>query len=133
MLQDNEGNRKIICYYAHCMLAYNTQKELDDIKLLESLGFEVINPNSKDIQDGYKMDRNIDRMAYFKQFVDKSDIIVFRTFNDVITSGVGYELKYAIEIGKPIIELPDYNTIKSKILSYADTKYLFNIWKKNIN
>jgi hypothetical protein len=36
-------------YYAHCIAIYSTPQEDRDVFTLESMGFEVINPNSPDI------------------------------------------------------------------------------------
>lgn len=124
MLQDNKGNKKLICYYAHCILIYNTQEEVDDLFLLNEMGFEIINPNNPEIEEGYKKDDNIDRMAYFKQFIDKCDIIIFKSFNNQITSGVAYEIEYAAKIGKPILEISIFNNLKPRILDYVQTREL---------
>lgn len=45
-------NKKLRCYYAHTMTSYGSTIEQQDVELLESLGFEVINPNQKKYQDG---------------------------------------------------------------------------------
>lgn len=125
MLQNNERGR-LVCYYAHPMPTYNTQQEIDDIMLLDEMGFKVISPNSPEIEENYKKDTHIDRMAFFKQFIDKCDVVVFRSFiNGLITSGVVYELEYATKIGKPILEISNFNNLKPRILDYVQTKELF--------
>jgi nucleoside 2-deoxyribosyltransferase len=112
-------------YYAHSMHLYNTKQEERDIKTLEELGFEVFNPNSGTIQEEvekYKLEfGDASTMEYFKLLVQNCDIFVFRAHpNGKIPSGVGFELNYAMELGKLIIELP--SLLSTRHLSLADTR-----------
>jgi len=102
-------------YYAHPMYLYNTPQEKRDIKLLEILGFEVINPNSEPYISEFKaiMAKGSYDMTYWVKLARSCDAIAFRGCPDGrILSGVGAEIRENIEM--PIIELP--SMIKSRII-----------------
>lgn len=100
-----EFNNKKKIYYAHCRALYGTQQENRDILLLESLGFDVLNPNNKVHQDSCKA--FIDVMEYFLQLVATCDAVAFRALpNGKIPAGVLKEVKFAYEKNKPVMELP---------------------------
>jgi len=85
-------------YYAHCMSIDNTPQEKRDIVLLESLGFEVVNPNDPKHQKGYH------KMDYFIKLSSKCDILAFRGLPDGrIPAGVAAEIS---SFTGCIIELP---------------------------
>ena len=99
-------------YYAHSMNIYDTPQEKRDIKILEDLGFKVINPNTKEISNGFK-DWNIrypnreDYMDYFNNMVKECDTLAFRSFVDgTIPSGIVSEIQTALKSNMPVIELP---------------------------
>lgn len=74
------------CYYAHPMSLYNTPQEQRDIILLESLGFEVLNPNRAEYI-GFDLDE-------FCDLANSCDVLAFRALADgSITSGVYEELR----------------------------------------
>lgn len=94
------------CYYAHPMSIYGTKQESEDIQLLETLGFAVINPNVPE----YKT-RD---MAYFCNLAAKADVVAFRSQSDgKISPGVALELQKA----KHVIELPNANSLDARSLS----------------
>lgn len=100
-------------YYAHSMSIYNTPQEQRDIDLLESIGFEVVNPNKEIHNQGYK-DQG---MQYFVELVNECDIIAFRAHPDgSIPAGVAKE----IDTGKPVIELP--SMVSMRVLSVDQTR-----------
>jgi len=112
-------------YYAHSMHIYNTPQELRDIELLTKMGYEVINPNKSKTQaeyDDYVMiNGKNDSMKYFEYLIDKCDLLAYRSHVDLkIPSGVGYEIKYAIEKEKLIFELP--TLVSERFLSLDDTR-----------
>lgn len=101
-------------YYAHFMGIYDTPQETRDIVTLEKMGFDVLNPNTKEFQaafHGAKMD-GFDYMAafnhtFFKQGVDVCEVFAFRGLPDGrIPGGVAMELRRAQVLNKLIIELP---------------------------
>jgi len=90
-------------YYAHAVSIYNTPTEERDISVLESLGFEVLNPNSKKFDQKYEAGG----INAFRDFVLSCDLVAFRSLPDGrITSGAHQEVAWMIEAGKPVIELP---------------------------
>jgi hypothetical protein len=104
-------------YYARPISLYNTKQDERDIQLLETMGFEVNNPNKAELVERYKTEG----MEVYLQLARESDIVAFRAFQDgTIGAGVYKEIVAAIEAGKPVIELP---TITSKrVLSVEDTR-----------
>ena len=116
---------KLKCYYAHTMISYGSTIEQDDIKLLENLGFLVINPNSEIIQSNfetYKQKYGSDSpMEYFKKVIDECDIVIFRALpHGKIPSGIADEVQHALDHHIPVLELP-VNT-KKRMMSYSETK-----------
>ena len=123
---------KLKCYYAHTMTSYNSTIEKQDIELLESLGFEVINPNQPKYQEGCKA--YTDKygwnrvMEYFENVIDEEcDIVAFRSLpNGKILSGVAAEVSYAKLNDYPIIELPC--SLEQRYMDYPQTKqYLIEL------
>jgi hypothetical protein len=104
-------------YYARPINLYNTPQDERDIKTLEGLGFETLNPNKAALQERYKTEG----MDVFLQAVTECDAIAFRAFPDLtISAGVKKEIDKAIELGKPVIELPTITS--SRVLSVDDTR-----------
>lgn len=109
------------------MLSYGSTIEEQDIKTLESLGFEVINPSSKEIADGCnKFIELFGRervMKYFSDIVLGCDVVAFRSLpSGEILSGIAYEIDVARVDGIPIIELPC--NLKQRSLDYPTTKQM---------
>lgn len=100
-------------YYAHSISIYNTKQEERDIKTLELLGFEVVNPNKEIHQKNYKSKG----MDYFVELVKACDSIAFRSHpNGDIPTGIYKEL----QTDKPIIELP--SSINRRQLTVDETR-----------
>jgi len=96
-------------YYAHCMASYNTKVEKRDVNLIRSLGYEIVNPSSKDIEQKLKKHRkkSDNDMDFFRTLVESCDILFFRALpNGKITSGVAIEIVHARMCNKPILEIP---------------------------
>jgi len=104
-------------YYARPISIYNTPQDERDLKLLESMGFEVNNPNKAELVERYKTEG----MEVYLQLARESDILAFRSFNaGKIGAGVYKEILEAMFHNKPVFELP---TITSKrVLSVDDTR-----------
>ena len=113
-------------YYAHCMALYNTPQEKRDVVLLRKLGFEVVNPNTKECDQGAKLYG----MHYFKRFAKTCDLVAFRALPDgAIPSGVALELEWFKELSKPVIELPS-GVERRGISREATRQYLREVgWK----
>lgn len=122
---------KLKCYYAHTMLSYGSTIELKDVGTLEKLGFEVLNPNQEWVQKECKLyaeeHGKEHTMDYFKKLIDQCDVIAFRANPDGnILSGISYEVKYAVEKDKMVIELP--SSLYERMWDYPRTKrYLIEI------
>jgi hypothetical protein len=105
-------------YYAHCVALYGTRQEERDLATLAALGLEVLNPNTPETQarcDEVRAEANAAGvgdpgaavMETFREMVLGCDALAFRALPDgSIPAGVGLELSWAIEAGKPVIELP---------------------------
>lgn len=123
-------------YYAHCLNIYHSEQEKRDIKSLESLGFEVINPadNKIDKSTGKCTNDKIkfikineliicnycDIMSFCLLLVRNCEALAFRSLPDgSITSGVYREIEEAIKYNKTVIELPSFAL--RKILSIEET------------
>jgi len=121
------------------MLSYGSTIEAQDVALLEFLGFEVVNPNSQEIEAGvqtYILERGKENcMDFFKEIIDYCDLIAFRGMpNGEILSGVAFEVNYAQSIGRPVIELPC--NVKRRSLDYLATKQIlielghYKVWRE---
>lgn len=119
-------NKKI--YYAHSMHLYGSAQEQRDITLLESMGFTVINPSSPGVQNDFKKHNESnpnreDYMDFFAEVINHCDFVAFRPHIDgSIPSGVGYEIKKALEFNKGVIELPNLDS--RRFLSVEDTRLI---------
>lgn len=93
-------------YYAHCISLYGTKQELRDEELLKKLGYEVLNPNTKEHRDKCLF-KGRATMDYFLRLVATCDVVAFRALPDgKIPAGVYKELLKAQTMGIPVIELP---------------------------
>ncbi len=115
-------------YYAHCLAIYNTPQELRDIFTLNSMGFQVVNPNSHKFQMRYKEEGMEVFFNHIKS--DAIDIFAFRALPDgSIPKGVYREIQVAIEAAKPVIELP--SCINRRALDLDETReYLKEIGQR---
>ena len=126
-------DHKTTCYYAHFMGTYNTPVEARDVKLLESLGFSVTNPNCDTVQNqflNYKELNEDNYMDFFTRLASRYDVVAFRALPDgSIPGGVAMEVEAARNAGKIIIELPCGITRRS--MNHAETvEYLENIGQR---
>lgn len=115
-------------YYAHSMHIYNTPQEERDVTLLKDLGFEILNPNTEQVQKDFNKMRDTvpDNMNFFENLVEQCDAVAFRPLMDgSIPAGVGREIQRAHDIGLPIIELP--NLLSTRFLSVADTRMCLSL------
>ena len=100
------------CYYAHQISLYDTLQEERDIKILESLGFEVYNPNIDEVREAIKNAKETQPEGnymeiVFKPLVEACDVLAFRANVDgKIGAGCYKEIEYAEKVGRLVIELP---------------------------
>lgn len=123
-------------YYAHSMHLYNTLQEKKDIDFLESLGYEVVNPNCKVFERQYRswlIENNIqdkDKMKWFESIVKPCDVLAYRSHTNLrIPSGVLYEIDYAFRNGILVFEIP--TIIESRRMTLKETRqYLRDVGYK---
>jgi len=88
-----------------------------DISTLESLGFEIVNPDKEELSRRYQNEG----MNVFLQAVADCQALAFRsTVNMGITAGVVAEIQKAQELGLPVFELP--TLFSNRFLSVEDTR-----------
>ena len=118
----------MIVYYSHPKTYKNSAESEQDIGLLEALGYGVISPYDPKFSDLWQEEG----IKFGKVLVDMCDYVAFRPLsNGKIGAGVGKELGWAIELQKPILEMPsafpfDENTLKERLLSIDETVEFFN-------
>lgn len=124
-------------YYAHFMGIYDTPQEERDIKTLEALGLEVLNPNQphiqKEVDDFFKdPEANYDHMfdKVFLSRVRECEVFAFKALPDGrIPGGIVMELEEAQKQKKIIIELP--SGMYARSMSREDTReYLRDIGQR---
>jgi hypothetical protein len=106
-------------YYAHCIAIYDTNQEVRDINLLESLGFDVVNPN----EEWHRKACTVGDypMGYFIDLALSCDALAFRAIPGLgIPAGVVKEIKAAEGMMMPVIELP--NSFGTRCMSVEDTR-----------
>jgi hypothetical protein len=109
---------KIKIYYAHPRSVYNTPVEERDIKLLEQLGYEVVNPNNPKTAKEYLKKRDFE--VFFKM-IDECTVMAYRSLPDGrITAGVALEVEYAGDIKMPCFEL--HQQLKSRRMTADETR-----------
>jgi nucleoside 2-deoxyribosyltransferase len=93
-------------YYSHPMLNYGKEQEKNDIgKIERKFGrAQIVNPADTKPQD---MGNCSNEMEFFFRQIDNCDVVVFRRFGNIITSGVGQEINYALGKGKSVFEITD--------------------------
>ena len=129
--------KKLRCYYAHTMLSYNSTQEKIDVELLESLGFEVVNPNAEWIKESVEkyivVNGSNKVMDYFNTIIIDCDLIAFRALpNGDILSGIASELTFGKSQNIPIIELPC--SLGRRMLDYPATKeFLIEVGHYKLN
>jgi len=103
----------MLAYYAHPVSIYNTPQEERDIQLLTDLGFEVLNPNTPEHSEGYKMGG----MDYFESIISKCDLVAFRAFPDgSVPAGVAREIEWSDKV----IELP--SCVYGRTMDVSETR-----------
>lgn len=104
-------------YYARPLHLYNTQQEVRDIEMLNSLGLEIVNPNKEELQKRYEKEG----MPVFLSAVKDCDALCFRAFPcGKISAGVKKEIDQALSENKPVFELPVLT--ENRVLSVDDTR-----------
>lgn len=121
-------------YYAHCQAIYGKPIEQRDIALLESLGFEVVNPGLPEHGTACKAfaaeNLGFTKMDYFIKLVRGCDALAFRALYDgSIPIGVVKEIECAKHDRKPVIELPSGMQLRALTLEQT-REYLGEIGQR---
>ena len=91
-----------LAYYARCKQIYDTPQEMRDIKIINTLGYEVA-PFTDEMQHRAKTEG----MMPFYEAIDRCNVLFFRSLPHMdIPAGVGGEIDYAQSIEIPVLELP---------------------------
>ena len=107
-------------YYSHSKILKGTPQEAQDIQLLEGLGLEVDNPFNSIYTDFWEEEG----INFGLTLIQNNEYFAFRAMPDGrIASGVGKEVKWAINLNKPIIEMPF--GLKSRIMNLDETMEFF--------
>jgi hypothetical protein len=116
------GGAKGLAYYAHCQWTYGSAVEQKDVRLIESLGYKVYNPNSPEDETLWKALG----MSHFNDLLQKYkfDVCFIRPeSNGMISAGVGYEAMACFEAGVPVLEIPC--PVLPRLLSPEATRELY--------
>jgi hypothetical protein len=104
-------------YFARPINLYKTPQDERDLQLLTQLGFDIVNPDKAELAKRYQEEG----MDVFLQAVKDCDMVAFRACPDLkITAGVYKEIMQAVELKKPVIELP--TLISTRVMSVEDTR-----------
>lgn len=113
-------NKKI--YYARPIYLYGTPMDESNKVMLETLGFEVYDPNKNELLEEYK---KIGMTAYYN-VIKEVNAIAFYCPTAEITAGVFKEIEFAKSLNLPVIEIP--NMLYKRILTPEETRqHLKNI------
>ena len=118
-------------YYAHSKALYGTAQEKRDVATLKTLGFSVVNPNTKARQKASKNYSSVSPgrgpMDYFMDIAQDCDVLAFRALPDGrIPCGVAEEIE---NFAGPVIELP--SSVKYRFMSLEHTlEYLQEIGQR---
>jgi hypothetical protein len=105
-------------YYAHPISIYGTSQENRDMGDLIRLGFDPYNPNCAEMEAKYQHTKD---MAVFREAVSGCEALAFRAFPDgSIPAGIAKEIAWAVEMGKPVFEMP--SAITRRALSVDATR-----------
>lgn len=116
-------------YYSHCMKTYWTPVERKEIAIIrrEFPDAEIVNPPS--FEGNSK--KQVEGMAYCHRLIDECEVLVFSKLLDVITSGVGDEINYALGKNKRVFEIKN-NCLNPhcepvKYVSRAQTRRIYRL------
>lgn len=111
-------------FYAHPKSLYGTQIEKDDISLLQKLFGEVVNPG----ETHHQLEYQSLGIVYSKKLLLQCDGLVFRTFPmGKIGAGIVEEIKYAKELNRFILELPEMDEMRN--LTIEETGFWNRVYK----
>src|SRR5262245_4586900 len=97
-------------YFAHAMPIYGEPEEAMQLGQIKNkfTGHKVVNPALYSNQP----EKRKDTMAFCYKLIDGCDKLVFTQWRNVITSGVGLEVNYALNKGKQVFKLSNNKFIR---------------------
>jgi hypothetical protein len=119
-------------YYSHPVPSYGTEKEKNDIYRIEGKFGRVQIINPADTKPQHLTNFNNEMEFFFKQ-IDKCNAVVFRRFGNIITSGVGKEINYALGKGKAVFEITDKGFKKvTKPVDFISRELTHELYPKEV-
>jgi len=99
-------------YYAHAMCLYGHYHEDAELELIRAgfPGHRIVNPAGYDDHPAKRRDT----LGFCFRLIDKADVVVFSRLLGKVTAGVGAEVRYALEAGKPVFEIRDGRLVAVK-------------------
>ena len=111
------NNLNMKAFYSRPINLYGTKEDQRNIDLIKSLGYEVIDTESEEIQVKYLKNG----MDVFFDLIKKSDALFFKcALNMQITQGVYKQIVFANENEIPVFEIP--TILNSRVMSLEDTR-----------
>lgn len=107
-------------FYSRPINLYGTLEDQRNIDSIKSLGYEVIDTESEEIQAEYSRKG----MDVFFDLIKNTDVLFFKcALNMQITQGVYKHIVFASDNGIPVLEIP--TILNARVMSLEDTrKYL---------
>jgi len=98
-------------YYSHDESTYGTPQEDSDLNMMGTLGINVSNPNSPDVQERIRILKECGREneipGFIGELIDRCDGVIFRTLDDgTIPAQVQADIKWAQDSNKGVLQLP---------------------------
>ncbi len=116
-----ELNKDLRSYYAHSMKIYDTNRERNELKVLNGFFNNVICPNN-DIGNAQR------RMRAYIKIVGWADIVIVSEYKKHIGSGAYSEVMHALSKNIPVMCLRDgklYRVVAATIVDRRDPEVKF--------
>ena len=102
-------------YYSHDESTYNTPQENSDLDMMGTLGINVFNPNSPDVQERIKILKECSRESeipgFIGELIDRCDGVIFRALDDgTIPEQVRADITWSQNSNKGVLQLPNLET-----------------------
>lgn len=98
-------------YYSHDESTYGTSQESDDVNMMGTLGINVSNPNSPDVQERIRILKECSREneipAFIGELIDRCDGVIFSALADgSIPTQIQTDIEWAQNSNKGVLQLP---------------------------
>jgi hypothetical protein len=100
-------------YYSHDESTYGMDQENDDLNMMGTLGINVFNPNSPDVQDRISILKECGRADEIPEFlgslIDRCDGVIFRDLADgTRPAQIVADIARCQDDIKPVLQLPTF-------------------------